>query len=256
MNGEQSIDPTFWWSHYSKAFFILSNTFRPGVDFTVEQSSYAMQCFYISVSNLLPNRQFKLFIQDFIQMKPNVYSVLNKAIPKFWQIYPSYHRAIQEYPQNFFVMCTKTNESMFIWTYLLQTYIFQSFNEMGHKVSLPTLNEMKDLYNPELLSKYDWGPPLWFIIHFSALHAPEPVERSFSDYKSMLGCLQYLLPCAKCRNHLATNLTNINIETCAKTREEMFRCSWELHNIVNKDTKKPFMPFDQAIKLYIPPIYK
>lgn len=247
-----NIDPTFWWTQYSRAFFILSITFRPGVDFPIEQSSQAIQCFFISVSNLLPNRQFQILIQDYIQMKPHVVHSLLSTVPKFWQFYPQYKRAIQDYPSDFFTLCSKSNESMFIWTYLLQTYIFKSFIDLGHNITLPTLNEMKELYNPERLSKYDWGPPLWFVIHMSALYAPEPLERSFNEYRELLGCLQYLLPCPKCRDHLATNLLTINLNNCAKTNYDLFRCSWELHNKVNKDNNKPLLTFNEALQLYIP----
>ena len=247
-----NISPNFWWTKYSRALFILSITYRPGVDFSVEQSSYAMQCFIVSITKLLPNKYFQSLFNDFIVMKPNVLPTLQKAVPKFFAFFPDYERTISQYPQNFLEISSRSNDSMFIWVYLLHIYIFQTFNDKGHNIDIPTLTELKENYNPERLSKYDWGPPVWFIIHMSAMFAPEPCQQSFYDYKSLLGCLQYLLPCAKCRGHLSENLTKINIESCSKTRQGMFQLSWELHNIVNKDTGKKIMSFEEAVQLYSP----
>ena len=110
---------------------------------------------------------------------------------------------------------------------------------------------MLELYNIDKINKYDWGRPIWFILHTVALYGSVDVYTTFKEYKQMLTCLQYLLPCTKCRTHLSNNLTKISIDTCARTREDLFQCSWELHNIVNKDTNKPVLSLDEAKSIYI-----
>ena len=244
----------FWWPNFIKAFFVLSNTFRPGIDFTVEQSSNSMQCFIISVTNLLPDPYFTELFTNFILMKPQVVSELEKAIPNFFKINPDYYTFMTNNPDQFLIECSKSNKTMFIWTYLLQAYIIQLYRNSGHNIDQPTLNAVKEIYNVERMSKYDWGNPLWFVIHMCALYAPEPLTQSFLSYRDLLSCLQYLLPCPKCREHLADNLKHINLETCTKNRENLFKCSWELHNIVNASVSppKPQLAFREAINLYIP----
>lgn len=244
----------FWWPNFIKAFFVISNTFRPGIDFSIEQSSNSMQCFVVSVTNLLPDPKFRQLFTNFILMDPDVVTDLKQALPKFFIIYPDFLKNMQQMPSSFLVECSKSNDSMFIWVYLLQAYVIQQYKNAGHKIEQPTLNQMKELYNVERMSKYDWGNPIWFVIHMCALYAPEPIAQSFLVYRDLLTCLQYLLPCPKCREHLADNLKHINLETCAKTRDNLFRCSWELHNIVNASVSppKPQLSFNEAISIYIP----
>ena len=40
------------------------------------------------------------------------------------------------------------------------------------------------------------------------------------------------------------------MERCGHSQLELFKCSWELHNIVNVDTKKPALGFNEALRLY------
>ena len=51
---------------------------------------------------------------------------------------------------------------------------------------------MKQLYEPSKIQKYDWGRPLWFILHTISLYAPEPLTESFKNYKQILTCLQFI----------------------------------------------------------------
>ena len=242
----------FWWPKYIEALFILSNTFRPGVDFPQEQSADAMICFVKSITRLLPDQgSMKEKWMNFITMTKEVYQTLISHMPRFFSVFPNYAKVMSENGPRFLYMAAQSNESMFIWVYLFQAYIFITLNQTSQ---IPSLNQMKQEYDPTTLSKYRWGNPLWFIIHMSALYAPEPIETSFEDYKSLLRCLQYLLPCPKCRDHLRQNLSKINIDRCAKTKVELFKCSVDLHNIVNvsKDKPTPAITYEEAVNFYIP----
>ena len=242
----------FWWPNYIKSLFVISNTFRPGIDFTVKESSDAMTCFIISITKLLPDQgEINKRFTNFIMMTKEVSSTLLTNLPRFFSVFPNYKKVIQENGSHFLYLASQSNESMFIWVYLFQAYIFITMNNYSQ---IPSLNQMKELYNISTMKKYDWGNPLWFVIHMSALYAPQPIQESFENYKSLLRCLQYFLPCPKCIDHLQLNLTKINIDKCAKTNYELFKCSVDLHNIVNVSKIDPARVWDyeEAIKKYTP----
>lgn len=239
-----------WWPSYIRALYILSRTYRPGKDFTVEQSSDAMKCFVISVTKLLPDQKdVKSKFMNFVTMTKETSQTLLQTLPRFFSVFPNYAKAIQQDGPYFLSIVSRSNDSMFIWVYLLEAYILASYNLHS---KIPSLNDRKKEFEPSILSKYDWGSVLWYIIHMSALYAPQPLADSFEDYRSLLNCLQYLLPCPKCREHLRVNLTKINLDRCAKTAYDLFKCSVDLHNIVNvsKDNPSPEVSYEQALKLY------
>ncbi len=244
----------FWYGPYMKSLFILANTINPGKDFSVQQTSDAMQCYIISMARLLPgDSEIRQKWMKFIQMPPDVANTLFRILPRFFSVYPQYKQVMLSQGNEFLRFASESKESMFIWVYLLQAYIYSIFNQES---SIPSLNQMKEIYNPELMSKYDWGNPIWFVIHMSALHGPilTNITDKIEDYKALLNCLQYLLPCPKCRAHLAQNLLYFSIDRYPKSNEGLFRASWELHNKVNveKDKPSPALDFYTALKLYMP----
>jgi hypothetical protein len=242
----------FWFQNFVRALFIISNTYRPGVDFTVEESAHAMQCFVVSVTKLLPDENFRKVFNEFISMNPTVIETLRTAVPDFFRVYPEYWTALTLRPSEWLIQCSQNNRSMFVWVYLLQVYVMQLYRNAGHNLQIPGLQQLREAYNPELLSKYDWGRALWFVIHICALYAPQPLTDSFRNYRDLLYCLQYLLPCPKCRAHLSENLGKIDLQSCAKSNDGLFRCSWELHNIVNTSLGKRLLSFEEAKSLYVP----
>ena len=243
----------FWFSTYMKSLFVLSNTYNPGEYFTVKVASDSMKCYIISVVKLLPDSELKEKIKDFVVMTSRVSTMLINELPIFFSTFPGseYKKTMINDGSNFLHICAENKTSMFNWVYLLQAYIYLLFNQ---KPKIPTLKQMIDEYEPKNMSKSYWGRPLWFVIHMSALYAPEPLQVSFEDYRSLLNCLQNLLPCLQCREHLRTNLKNINLDKCAKTNYDLFKCSVKLHNIVNKtkDVVSSEISNEEALKFYIP----
>jgi hypothetical protein len=247
----QPIPLDFWWPRYRDALFILSNTFEPGKDFTKTQMADAMKCFIISITKLLSDDEIRNKWMNFIIMTKDVANSLLVNLPRFFSVYPQFAKAMIQDGPHFLNLCAESKETMFLWVYLFNAYMNIIYNRQA---LIPSLNEMKKQYDPSKLSKYDWGRPLWFIIHMSALYAPHPVMVSFETYKSLLNCLQYLLPCPKCRAHLRENLNKINIDRCAKTNEALFNCSVDLHNIVNvsKDNPTRAYSYEESRELYNP----
>jgi hypothetical protein len=100
------------------------------------------------------------------------------------------------------------------------------------------------------LSKEEWGNSLWFVMHVSALYGTGDIYSIFENYKAMLSCMQYILPCPKCREHLINNLAYIDIDNCGGDRMALFRCSFDLHNIVNESLGKRQPSFQEALGYY------
>ena len=250
-----------WFPTYIKAFFVLARTFEPGDNLTVDESIKHMYNFITQVINLMPQREISLRCKDFIQMKPYVVQVIYENCSSFVTAYSNYIEIMKKNPEKFFTTCLQDSGSLFIWVYLLYVFILSTCN-----VRPKSLNSLRDEYQYDKLSKYDWGRPLWYIIHTTSLYAPEPIkEYSFGCYYEILNSLQYLLPCPKCRAHLKENLKLIPLDSCDRSRENLFRCSVKLHNIVNnsindeyrekgikdKTKYKHVYKYEEALKLYI-----
>ncbi len=242
-----------WWRQYSKALFILARTYDPDFMDGISriEGMQKMFDFLTAVVYMMPDPVARQYCIDFLYMKEYVAKHLVNRLPKFFYAYPQYYDLVLFQGASFLNTCLNSSSALFNWVYLLQAFLFMKMQDSGIEIPIPSLNEVRDLYHIDKLSIDDWGNNIWFILHTASLYAPEPIHQSFLNYRIMLESLQYLLPCPKCRNHLRANLMKISLGTCAKTREALFTCSWELHNIVNKDTKKPILELEEAVKLYV-----
>ncbi len=130
-------------------------------------------------------------------------------------------------------------------------YIYMVYiqNNLGFSIHYPTFFDLQKTYNPDLMTKSDCGRPTWFTIHLSALYSEEN-ENMVLHYKNFLEALQYILPCEQCQAHLRENIKYINFKNCGKSNKDLFRCSWELHNIVNRSLNKYTPSFEEALNYY------
>ena len=244
----EKVDKWLW--KYFKAMFIISRTYNPEDEVQV----MSLKCFYQNVINLMPNKYVKTRFTEYVYMTSSVKTTLlnNPDLQQFFTIYSNIAEVVK-YSSNqfeFLDFCLKSNFTAFIWVYLMQAYYIILLNKYGNYVKIPSFNSFKSGYDPEKLSKDDWGNSLWFIIHVSALYGTGDMYDIFENYKAMLSCLQYLLPCPKCRQHLIDNLALIDIDSCSTDRTSLFRCSWELHNIVNESLNKRKPSLQEAISYY------
>jgi hypothetical protein len=238
-----------WWPIYSKALFIISRSFDPQ-DAT---SLKSIKVFFNSLMHLLPNEQARKCFQSFIGMKSSVVDTLAATIPNIFVAYPWLENLMRTNAKEFHNLCFRNQDqqALFVWIYLCYVYMTVCLSSSTKStVSLPTINELRAQFHPEKITKTDWGTSLWFILHTCSLYAPEPMETSFLHYKNLLASLQYLIPCPKCRKHLQQNLQYIDLDSCDRTANELFKCSWKLHNIVNVSDNKPQIPLQQALALY------
>lgn len=253
LNKANELPLSFWWNWYSKGLFILVLFWDPEKEKNKNELMENMYCFISTLFKMFPKLEIRKLAEDFLNCEEYVYTILESNLKSFFVSYSSYLEGLKYCignPNSFLRLCLQSSESLFIFIYLFQCFILIMHNKQGHHVNIPHYIDIKNLYAPEKIDKYDWGRPLWFILHTVALYAPEPLTESFKNYKQMLSCLQHLLPCPKCRFHLSENLLKINLDKCARTREDLFKCSWELHNIVNKDTNKRELTFNEAIQIY------
>lgn len=99
-----------------------------------------------------------------------------------------------------------------------------------------------------------WGKHMWASIHFIALGYPDkPSESEKNDYKSFFENIYKVLPCNTCSNHLKTTLQT-QLPLSAKSlsnKDNLFKWTVDLHNIVNARLKKPTITLDKATLTYM-----
>ena len=91
-----------------------------------------------------------------------------------------------------------------------------------------------------------FGPYFWTVIHMACLSAGKNISDEKADaltqfFDSMPG----VLPCKQCGKHLKENLQILPFD-----REDPFRWSVELHNLVNTQLNKPEVDFDKALRYW------
>jgi len=98
-----------------------------------------------------------------------------------------------------------------------------------------------------------WGPPFWAAIHLSCLAAPKTLDAEReAGFRQFFTSLQHVLPCKKCRTHMAENLAALPLDASvfAKGRDSLFAWSVAVHNRVNAANGKPEMSADAARALW------
>ena len=91
-----------------------------------------------------------------------------------------------------------------------------------------------------------FGPYFWSVIHMSCLSA----GKNISDEKAgamtqFFDSMPAILPCRQCGKHLHENLQLLPFD-----REDPFRWSVDLHNLVNSQLNKPEVDYDKAFRYW------
>jgi hypothetical protein len=262
----ENLKVSVWFPKYIKCLFIFSQTYLSTFQMPDPDGFYAdkeklkvsMKCFTQTLVNLVPDTYLKDKMLSFIFMNNYVKEILfnEQSLSSFFDVYDDIYKVINKtssvnYNNTAFLdYCLESEETMFLWVYLLQSYIYILQNRYGNYIKLPTLNDCKKLYSIDHLSKDDWGNVTWFILHTSAMYGKGEGDEIFYNYKALLSCLQFLLPCPKCRSHLRDNLAKIDIDYCKSSQLKLFECSWRLHNVVNESLGKYQPTLKEAIAMY------
>lgn len=97
-----------------------------------------------------------------------------------------------------------------------------------------------------------WGPHGWKFIHMLALAYPnQPTDEQKKNYKTFFEALQPVLPCSLCANNYKRHITEeLPITEAVLTDKESFvKWSIDMHNLVNKETGKLPLSYDDALNL-------
>jgi hypothetical protein len=121
----------------------------------------------------------------------------------------------------------------------LEDYIFVENISYEKALSIYTISDTN------IITKNDWGPAIWIMIHFFAANIK---KEKLVYYNEFIKTLTYVIPCEECRKHLRQNLKmiplNINNNT---TNLTLFEWSCKIHNLVNSQLKKPTYNFCNSL---------
>ncbi len=84
-----------------------------------------------------------------------------------------------------------------------------------------------------------WGSSGWQFIH-SVAYAYNPtndqIKKAYYEFFINLG---KVLPCTECREHYKENVKGTELFNALDSQETLFKWSYDLHNVVNKQTDVP-----------------
>ncbi|NBX50727.1 hypothetical protein EBT25_12500 [bacterium] len=91
-----------------------------------------------------------------------------------------------------------------------------------------------------------FGPYFWTVIHMACLSAGKNIsDEKAGSLTQFFDSMPGILPCKQCGKHLKENLQILPFD-----REDPFRWSVELHNLVNTQLNKPEVEFDKALRYW------
>ena len=105
--------------------------------------------------------------------------------------------------------------------------------------------EKYTITDTNIITKNDWGPTIWMMIHFFAANLKKNKMNYYSDF---IKSLTYVIPCEECRKHLRSNLIKYPLLINNHSdNNSLFEWSCNLHNIVNTQLNKPVYPYCQSL---------
>jgi hypothetical protein len=253
---ETQLPVNYWFDNYFKAIFCMARVY----DGTNKDCANSMYCFINSLANIVPNAVWSNEFKRFILMTNDVKSLLQNMseLKTFFKAYGHFEKILYSQPNMLLQYCLQDRELIFAYCYVMYIYMLTKKNLYSggvHKqdIYIPSYNDIKRKFNPDVLTKADWGRPTWFIIHTAALYSPSKMtETQFVGYYKFLDCLRHILPCEVCKAHLSQNITFIDFNNCGRNNIDLFKCTWELHNIVNRSINKTEPSLNEAVSFYIP----
>lgn len=107
---------------------------------------------------------------------------------------------------------------------------------------------MKNSIDPKI-----WGPQAWSFIHYTAISYPDnPTEEDKKNYKLFYNNLKNTLPCLKCSINYKNNINELPIDSFLDSKENLFKWTVNIHNMVNNELEKDNLSYEKALKKYDP----
>ena len=138
----------------------------------------------------------------------------------------------------------KNSFTLLQWCYLINLHINKYIS--GTYISF---DKFKQKYNKDNLVMSDWSHPSWKMIHYYPSKYDLTTNYALA-YKAYISCLQFLLPCEKCKGHLKANLADHPIDQFFSSASDLFTWSYILHQTVSSQTGKKGISLDIAKKMY------
>lgn len=200
----------------------------PYLDFF--QMIHCMAAYYDANTS---EKAFQCMFESAYEMIPSVES--HKKIVSY---------ALQKFPLNSIAL--KNSSSLLQWSYQLNSYIHTFFYNGGSYIPYDKFKQKYDHSNMVITT---WSHPTWKMIHYYASQYDNTYEYALS-YKAFMSCMQFLLPCPRCREHLKDNLSNHPIDKFFSSRDDLFRWSYILHQTVSEQIGKKGISIQEAKRLY------
>jgi|TARA_B110000208_G_scaffold8663_2_gene11172 uncharacterized membrane protein len=96
-----------------------------------------------------------------------------------------------------------------------------------------------------------WGPGAWTLLHSVTFNYPEkPTQQDKNEFSDFFYALANVLPCSVCQDHFKKHLNNLPIKFYLESKETLTKWLFEIHNLVNQDTKKKTITYKQFKQIY------
>lgn len=96
-----------------------------------------------------------------------------------------------------------------------------------------------------------WGPHLWFSLHTISFTYPlKPKDSDKANYKSFFTELQHVIPCSICKKNYIRHLKEFPVHEHLNSRKDIVYWVIDLHNMVNSETGKRVLTYNEALKRY------
>ncbi len=206
------------WDKIWDTLIILSMTYNP----KGEDCQLAFKCLIECLGELLPDKSAVILCKTFMSQKP-----------------------IEPY--------LSVKDGCLDWIYSLYVYWTITKKRQGQLVrDQLTLEQIKSKY--EIITKNDWGPLLWFLIHLVAANLRSDngivTDETAQTFKAFIVSISLLVPCPDCKQHMTSYMMNTQIGDVIKTPNGAFMWTYKFHNAVNQRLKKSEMPLQTAWNLY------
>lgn len=134
--------------------------------------------------------------------------------------------------------------------YLIHFHRYLFVKVFKSSIEFKNANDVKKYYKDADITT--WSHPTWRLIHgFTRYYPRDTYDHDFAvAYKCFIVCLQDLLPCGKCRNHLAINLSDHQIDSYFTGRKKLFLWGYLLHEKVNKATDNASLSISDAEQIH------
>jgi hypothetical protein len=96
-----------------------------------------------------------------------------------------------------------------------------------------------------------WGPHLWFSLHTISFTYPlKPKDEDKKNYQDFFTQLQHVIPCSVCKKNYKRHLQEFPVNNHLNSRKDIVYWVIDLHNMVNSETGKRVISYEDALKRY------